>query len=454
MGPDLMLLARVISGRSRSRRRDHWTRQQLLQHQDVALARLRLHATRHSPYYRAALAGLRDAPLEALPVLTKGALMAEWDHVCTDPALRLADVEERLAQEEQRQLDPGRAWRGRWWVAATGGTTGRRAALAWDRQEWAQVLTSYARVNDWAGVGVDLRHPVRAAFVSSLNPTHQSAAVGASLNSRLVPTLRLDARTPLPGLVAALNEFQPRLLVSYASMVGILAGAQLEGDLRIAPSKVIAASEVLPVDARAAAVRAWGAGAVVDTYAATETASIASTCEQGGWHLYEDFVVAESVDDDYRPVPPGAAGTRLLVTPLFARTLPLIRYELTDAVRLAAGRCGCGRPFALLAVVEGRTEDTLTMPGAVGRVRVHPVVFHSALESLAPDGWQVEQTAAGLIVRLAGRATQDRLARERVARALEELGVVRTSVDVVMVPAIERTPLGKAPLVKALRASG
>lgn len=454
MSPDPLLLTRVVTWRRRYQRHERWSGPQLLRHQQRALAQLLAHATRHSDYYRAAFDGLRGAPLDELPILTKRTLMTEWDTICTDRSLQLTDVEARLAAEEQGQLEPGRAWRGRWWVAATGGTTGRRAAFAWNRTEWAQVLTSYARVNDWAGVGVDLRNPVRTAFVSSLNPTHQSAVVGASLHSRLVPTLRLDARTPLGDLVAALNEFRPRLLVSYASMLGVLAGAQLAGDLRIAPTKVVAASEALPPRGRAAAEQAWGRGVVVDTYAATETASIAATCEQGGWHLYEDFVVVESVDDDYRPVPIGTAGTRLLVTPLFARTLPLIRYELTDAVRLAPGRCGCGRPFALLAAVEGRTEETLTLPAAAGMVRVHPVVFHSALEPLAPDGWQVEQTPDGLVVRLAGRATQDRLAYERVVRALQDLGVDRPRVDVVRVPAIERTQLGKVPLVKALRSPG
>lgn len=454
MGPDAALIALVLAGRSRMQRRNHWSRQDMLRHQARALARLRSHAARHSPFYRASLTGLRDAPLDALGVLTKQTLMAQWDNICTVRSLRLADVEQRLADEEQQQTDPGRAWRGRWWVAATGGTTGRRAALAWDRREWAQVLTSYARVNDWAGVGVDVRHPVRAAIVSSLNPTHQSAVVGASLDSRLVPTLRLDARTPLPDLVSALNEFQPRLLVSYASMVGILAGAQLDGGLRIAPAKVIAASEVLPADGRSAAQQAWGPGVVVDTYAATEAAGIASSCERGGWHLYEDLVVIEPVDAEYRPVPLGESADRLLVTPLFTRTLPLIRYELTDSVRLATSTCPCGRPFALLERVEGRTEDTLTLPGAGGEVRVHPVLFHSALESLAPDGWQVEQVEDGLVVRLAGRATQDSLAHERVVRALHDLGVDRTRVEIVLVPAIQRTVLGKAPLVKALRTPG
>lgn len=445
-----LLLAGALATRSRVQRRDRWDREQLLAFQAQALHGLRLHAASRSAYYRDRLRGLEDAPLSELPVLTKGALMDQWGRICTNPGLRLSDIEARLEQTAETATDPGHAWRGRWWVAATGGTTGRRAVLAWDTREWVQVLASYARVNDWAGVRVDLRHPVRTAIVSSLNPTHQSAVVGASLRSHLVPALRLDARTPLPQLVSHLNEFSPRLLVAYASMVGPLATAQLDGPLRIAPQKVIAASEVLPASARAAAEQAWGGGVVVDSYAATETASIASTCGEGGWHLYEDFVVVESVDDDYGRVPAGQAGTRLLATPLFTRTLPLIRYELTDAVRLSARSCGCGLPFALLEAVEGRTEDTLQLAGVHGMVRVHPNLFHTALESLAPEGWQVEQQPDRLLVRLAGSSSRPDLARERLAAALVDLGVLHPRVEVRVVPAIERTRLGKVPLVKAL----
>jgi len=265
MAADLRLLAGVLATRIPVQRRDRWEREQVLAFQQRALKGLRAHASARSSYYREALRGLQDAPLGELPVLTKATLMRQWDRICTEPALCLADVETRLEQSEQTTGDPGHAWRGRWWLAATGGTTGRRAAFAWDRREWSQLLTSYVRVNDWAGVQVDLRHPMRTAVVGSLNPTHQSAMVGATLRSRLVPVLRLDAGTPLPELVSALNEFRPRLLVAYASMVGPLAAAQLDGILRITPQKVIAASEVLPATARAASEQAWGTGVVVDS---------------------------------------------------------------------------------------------------------------------------------------------------------------------------------------------
>ncbi len=107
---------------------------------------------------------------------------------------------------------------------------------------------------------------------------------------------------------------------------------------------------------------------------------------------------------------------------LFSRTLPLIRYELTDSVRLATGQCTCGLPFALLESVEGRSEDTITLAGRDGPVRVHPNVFHAALETFAPNGWQVEQQPKGLVVRLVEPADAAQ-ARDKVRQALVDLAV-------------------------------
>jgi phenylacetate-CoA ligase len=452
MSPDPVLIADTLVARMGVRQRDRWSRTRLLAFQHDALARLLRHARINSPYYREVLRGAPDLPLAELPVLTKATLMEQWDRICTSDALRLAAVEGRLAETERAVTDPGHAWRGRWWLAATGGTTGRRGVFVWNRQEWTQVLASYARVNDWAGVSVGLRRPLRTAFVSSLNPTHQSAVVGASLRSQLVPALRLDARTPVADLVGELDQFRPRLLVTYASMVGPLAQAQLTGHLHIRPEKVVAASEVLTPDARATARAAWGKSVVVDSYAATETANIASTCSQGGWHLCEDFVIVEPVDEDYSPVPVGVTADRILVTVLFSRTLPLIRYELTDSIRLSRERCSCGLPFALLETVEGRTEDTLTLPGRHGPVRVHPNVFHNALETLAPNGWQVEQQPNSLTVRLVAPAGDTERVSRRIQVALADLTIEAIAVEVVAVTELERTRLGKIQLVKALAA--
>ncbi|WP_346960472.1 phenylacetate--CoA ligase family protein [uncultured Arthrobacter sp.] len=448
---DIALLARLLGLRVAWRRRDRWNAGRIAEHQDKALRELRRVAYSGSAFYRRHHAGLLDAPLEQLPVVTKAELMADFDQAVTVHGLRLADVEDHLQALSDTGGDPGIPWKGRWWAAATAGTTGRRGTFIWDRSEWGTVLASYARANDWAGISAGLTRPLKVAVVSSRVPTHQSAVVGASLRSRLVPTLRLDVTAPMQETVAALNGFRPRSLVGYASALRPLAAEQRAGRLAIAPEAVMSASEVLSAQAAAEMEAAWGSWPF-DVYAATETAGIASPCSYRNSHLYEDLVIVEPVDQAGAPVPPGTVGSRLLVTVLFSRTLPLIRYEMSDRVGIGGRGCPCGRSFALLKTVEGRVEDVLLLPGRQGPVSVHPNVFHNVLDEATVAGWQVIQQTGALRVLLAGVAKDVSAERVRaeLAKVLASSGVVGTQLDIHLVESLERTALGKAPLVRGL----
>ena len=448
---DLRLISRVLFLRAAWRRRDHWDAAQITAHQDHALRELRRATYAGSEFYRRHHAGLHDAPLDQLPSVTKADLMEHFDEAVTTPDLSLADLEDHLRSLTQIGGDPGRPWKSRWWTAATAGTTGRHGSFIWNRSEWGTILASYARANDWAGISAGPTRPVKMALVSSRVPTHQSAVVGASLRSGFVPTLRLDVTAPMDETVAALNRFQPRVLVGYASALEPLAAEQLAGRLHISPEGVMSASEVLSAHAASELEAAWGR-APFDVYAATETAGIASPCTYRNRHVYEDLLIIEPVDQAGNPVPPGTTGAKLLVTVLFSRTLPLIRYEMSDTVKLGGRGCPCGRCFAILADIEGRIEDVLQLPGQAGKVSVHPIVFHHVLDQAAVSGWQVIQEAAGLRVLLAGLApgASTEGVSAAVAGALKEAGVVDTAVDIQLVDRVERTALGKAPFVRGL----
>lgn len=171
------------------------------------------------------------------------------------------------------------------------------------------------------------------------------------------------------------NDLQPDALAGYASMI------------------------------RAMATSAWQIPPF-NVHAATETGGIAAECARHrGLHLFEDLHIPEIVDDHYQPDPAGQPGDRLLVTVLSSRTLPLIRYEMTDRVTLATGPCPDGLPFRLLASIEGRTDDILTLPAtAGGTIRVHPVVFRHVLGLLDAGGWQVRQGERDITVLIAAPA--------------------------------------------------
>lgn len=448
---DIRLISRVLFLRAVWGRRNSWGLDRIIAYQDHRLGDLRKAAYARSPFYRRHHAGLLRAPLDQLPPVTKADLMTNFDEAVTAPGLTLSELEDHLRVLTESGGDPGLPWKGKWWAAATAGTTGRRGTFVWNRSEWASILASYARANDWAGVSAGLSRPLKMALVSSRVPTHQSAVVGASLRSGLVPTLRLDVTAPMDEIVEALNRFQPRALVGYASALQPLAAEQRAGRLAISPEAVMSASEVLTPQAAAELERAWGV-APFDVYASTETAGIASPCTYRNKHVYEDLLIIEPMDRAGNPVPRGTTGAKLWVTVLFSRTLPLIRYEMSGTVRLGGRDCPCGRRFIQLEEIEGRIEDVLQLPGKEGTVSIHPILFHHALDQAAVAGWQVIQEPSGLRVLLAGLAdgaSQDGV-RTAVSGALRSAGVVQIPLDVRIVEHVERTPLGKAPFVRGL----
>jgi len=443
------MIASILRLRRALRRHERWPVERLREHQQRELAVLRRFAEQRSPFYRRYHRGLAGAPLHELPVLTKATMMDNFDDLVTDRSLHLPDLQAYLDN-----LHGNEPFAGRYFVSATSGSSGRKSIIPSDPHEWATIIASYARANEWAGIHAGPLHPVRMAVVSSTTAWHQSSRVAATIHGPFIASVRLDAAAPLTGIVARLNELRPDVLIGYASMIRALADEQLAGRLHITPRAVNSSSEVLTGEARALAIRAWQI-LPFNVYAATETGGIAAECAQHqGMHLFEDLLIPEVVDDTYQPVPAGRPGARLLVTVLSSRTVPLIRYEMTDRVTLATEPCPDGLPFRLLASIEGRTDDLLTLPAAGGgAIRVHPVVFHRVLDLLDAAGWQVRQGEHDLTVLIAaaGPDFNPTATADEVRAALISAGVQPPAITIRQVDTIPAGAAGKRPLVVAHR---
>jgi putative adenylate-forming enzyme len=442
-----LFLTQILRRRRELRSHDQWSRREIEVYQAAQLRELRKFACERSGFYQRLHRGLGTRPLQGLPVLTKAMLMEAFDELTTDPVVHRDEVLRHIST-----MKSGERFLDRYYAASTSGSTGRRGLFVWNSAEWATIMASYSRGQDWAGVPARILGRQKLALVSSRTPWHQSAVVGATAESRFIPTLRLDATQPLPELDDQLNRFRPDVLVAYASMGRVLADEQLGGRLNIAPRAVMTASEVLSDEARRRIERAFGSSPF-NQYAATETAGIAADCELHRMHFYEDLVITEIVDEKNRPVPPGELGAKVLVTVLFSRTLPLIRYEMSDCLRASREPCSCGRSFAVLDAIEGRREDVLELPSSAGgSVAVHPNLFHDVLDLLPLRGWQVRQEPSGLRVLVVGppEAVRSEAWSQKLLSALAGQGVRVGHVLVERVEDIPRTALGKAPLVQRL----
>ncbi len=322
-----------------------------------------------------------------------------------------------------------------------------------DEEEWVSILASFARAQEWSGVRINLTRRQKMATVASISPWHMSSQVSATVKSWWRPSLRIPVSQPLSKTIEELNQWQPEVLVSYASMAGILAEEQLAHRLRIQPKVVYAASEVLTSQTKKLVKEAWGSEPF-NQYVATETASIAAehqSCRR--MHFFEDLVITEIVDEQYRPVPLGEYGDKILVTTLFSHTQPLIRYELNDSIRVSPEPHNCGLPFAVLESIQGRVEDSLTLPAVSGgQVLIRPLVINRIMDIVPVSGWRVIQQADnGLVVLLTGARdgmTDDGLV-DQISKSLAQEGAQVPYIRVQHVTEIPKTVSGKAPLIKA-----
>jgi phenylacetate-CoA ligase len=445
---DIRIVLGLLHTLEQFRSHERWTRPQLEAYQANALKNLRSYVYAHSPFYQDFHRGLYDAPLSELPVLSKANMMAHFDDLVTEPIIHLKELQAYVnaAQSDKRFL-------GTYWVNMTSGSTGRPGIFLSNRSEWTKIIASFARSYEWGGIKIDLTKRRKMAVVASKNPWHMSALVGATVQSWWSPSLRIAASEPLESIVQQLNDWQPDVFVAYASMAKILADEQFASRLHIQPKVVFTSSEVLTDETRRHVEAAWGK-VLFNQYAATETGGLAAECEaHHGMHLYEDLVIFEFVDEQYQPVPAGQFAAKLLITSLFNRTQPLIRYELSDSVQLSTEACSSKRPFALIEAVQGRTEDILHFPSkSRSQVVVHPNVFHQIMDTIPVEGWQIiqEQESDSLTVLLSGvqNGFVDETLRTKLSRALEIQGVA-AAIHVQRVDSIPKSASGKLPLIKA-----
>ena len=449
---NIQIMLKLLHTLEQLRKHDYWTRSQLEAYQAESLRRLREYAYAHSPFYQRFHRGLFDRPLHELPVLTKAMLMEHFDEVVTDRSVHLEAV--RAFAGERLE---GRLFLDHYWVTATSGSSGHPGFFLFNEPEWLTIVASFARGQEWSGAAVSLLHRRKMATVASISPWHMSSQVAATAKTWWTPSIRLPASDPLESIVQRLNEWKPDVLIAYASMARILADEQLAGRLHIQPGKTFTSSEVLTDETRRRVRLAWG-DEPFNQYGATETADIAAeykSCRH--MYLFEDLVVVEVVDEHHQPVPPGTYGAKLLVTTLFSRTQPLIRYELNDSVRLTTDTCPSGLPFAIVESIQGRVEDALLLPAkSGGRMAIQPLVFNRVMDILPVSGWQIVQEADdSLTVLLSGArdGLVDASLVDSLRQALTAQDVHVSSIQVQRVSVIPKTTSGKAPLIKAYRPS-
>jgi phenylacetate-CoA ligase len=343
--------------------------EEMLQLQQVRLRQLLHHAAQHSSFYRSRFRGidLDTCRLADLPTLTKDEMMARFDDVVTDRRVTRAGIEAFLADGGNL----GKYYQGRYAVCHTSGSQGQPALVVQTRQDQMRgFAVQFARGHPLPKritvLLARLWDPVRLAVVTQQPGFYPSGAAFTYLTNARLPflrLLRLSVFDPVEQTVARLNTFRPQFLSGYTSSLEVLAHEENAGRLRLRGAGCLEQatnlSEALPPTSRAFIEAAFGVH-VADNYSMAECMGLTSGCTaRAGCHLNVDLACLEVVDGAGQPVPAGTAGSKVLLTNLYNRVQPLIRYEISDVVTLGESPCPCGSNLPHIASVAGRTKERL-----------------------------------------------------------------------------------------------
>ena len=247
----------------------------------------------------------------------------------------------------------------------TTGSTGRRTRTYFDNRSWilAKILLK-----------------MRARLTTGVSPTDRIALLQESDSANKTTPWRerffrlrpFSIDQPISTLLEQLREFDPTVLYGFPSHLQRLA-EELDGDFRI--SRVYTSGELLVTEARRRIEAAFDAP-VLDIYGCTEVKEIAWQCRtRGGYHINSDWLLVEVLQDESGTANEGP----ILVTSLFNKAMPIIRYQVGDAGALIHERCGCGRGLPLMHPTAGRSVSYFELPDGTS---VSPYAMTHALEQV------------------------------------------------------------------------
>lgn len=388
--------------------------------QHARLVELVKFARIYSPYYRELYQGLPNNvdSLSQLPITNKKKLMARFDDWVTDPSITLDKVRSFID-------DPnlvGEQFLGKYHVAVTSGTTGSHGIFLTDDSTTAMSAKINKRAKlSWIGINGLLKLFVRGFRLAAITATgeHFGFLSGINYMRKTNNFWRKRVRAfsvhmPILELVSQLNEFQPTLIMGYASVVALLASEQELGRLYIRPVFVEVMSEKL-IDAEFQKIGKVFKVKPYQMYGSTENPFASSICKHGWYHVNSDVVILEPVDAEYRPVPLGTMSHTVLITNLVSRIQPIIRYDLGDSIVMRPNACPCGDPRPAIQV-QGRAADALVFTASNGeKVMVPPLLFVTLIDRMhGIELFQIVQTSPTILrIRLHYAASVDQQQQDR-----------------------------------------
>ncbi len=259
-------------------------------------------------------------------------------------------------------------------IHASSGTTGKPTVVGYTKQDLENWSDCMARL--CAAAGATDEDIVQIAFGYGLFTGALGLHYGLEkLGATVVPTSSGNTEKQ----IMLMQDFKTTALVStpsYAQYIGELArdmGVIDNIHLRLG----LLGSEGCTEEMRTQIEKSLNLFAT-DNYGMSELMGpgVSGECYlRCGMHINEDHFLPEIINSNTLEVLPRGEVGELVITTLTKEGIPMLRYRTKDITKIDYEPCKCGRTFARMAKVMGRSDDMLKIRG----VNVFPSQIESVL---------------------------------------------------------------------------
>ena len=331
--------------------------------QQQRLRELVAYAREKSPYLAKLYADLpENFTLTDLPIVYKKDLLENFDDYVTDRNIHMQDVLKYV----DRPTDDTSLLLGQYSALKTSGSTGKPLPMVRDDYH-NKIHGQMMGQRLMGGIPLEvlsLKHHHHASVIHLANGASSYTAflrTKAAFPEMAHNLMGLSCLDSVNHLVEQLNEFQPTTITGYPSMLVPLAVEQMKGNLKLDVKMICTSSEMLTEKDYQALREAFHCP-VLNNYCMTEGGEVAMTRGSSHLHINEDWVIVEPVDKDMNLLGESdewSAG--LLITDLTNYVQPIIRYYVSDVIRISRKPVDdCNLPCL---EIRGRLFDNYTICG-------------------------------------------------------------------------------------------
>lgn len=356
------------------------TRDKIKEIQNKKLRKILKYAYNNSEFYYKLFSdsGITEDQIESLPIncfpaIDKTILIKNFEKLVTVKG---------LSQEELRKFDitenkNNKLFKDKYHIVHSSGSTGKPVYFLYDNYAWNYMLLGMIRAALWDMSMIQILKYIyngpRIMYVAATDGRYGGAmAVGDGIKGVKGNQLFLDINTPINEWIDKTKEFNPNMIVGYPSAIKILGELIEKGKININVFRVVSCGEPLNSNMREYFKNIFNAD-VINFYGASESLVLGVESDViEGMYLFDDMNYIE-IDDN----------GEIHITSLYNYVQPLIRYKITDKLKLNNNLYNRKYPFTKVESIMGRDEDILWFEHIMGKKDfLHPL----AIEGFCIDG--------------------------------------------------------------------